>query len=158
MGSPARGGGSPGGGGVSGGGGARGPPALPRGEGTARLSPRDRPPFPHRAGLPFPHRTTLPRPPFPHRTALHRTALLPLDHPSPPGPPFPCTAQNFVLFFPLWGLLVEFWWFLKRHGAQMCTFGLLGCRVKPTQSVFLHSCLSARFGERCFQQRKRAEW
>ena len=45
-------------------------------------------------------------------------------------------AQNFALFFPspvpisfflsLSGcLLVEFWWCLKRRGAQMCTFGVL---------------------------------
>ena len=26
------------------------------------------------------------------------------------------------------GLLVEFWWCLKRRDAQMCTFGLSGCR------------------------------
>ena len=46
-------------------------------------------------------------------------------------------AQNFALFFSLppeisffllslGGLLVEFWWCLKRRGAQMCTFGVLG--------------------------------
>ena len=46
-------------------------------------------------------------------------------------------AQNFALFFPLpppisffllslEGLLVEFWWCLKRRGAQMCAFGVLG--------------------------------
>ena len=28
-------------------------------------------------------------------------------------------------------LLVEFWWCLKRRGAQMCTFEFSGCRVKP---------------------------
>ena len=38
---------------------------------------------------------------------------------------FPSPATKFVLFFPLWGLLVEFWWCLKRRGAQMCTFGVL---------------------------------
>ena len=65
--------------------------------------------------------------------------------PDPPsaGPPFPWTAQNFALFFlspspkisffllSLGGLLVEFWWCLKRRGAPMCTFGLSGCGVKP---------------------------
>ena len=47
-------------------------------------------------------------------------------------------AQNFALFFfPLppqnsffsslsEGLLVEFWWCLKRRGAQICTLGVLG--------------------------------
>ena len=59
------------------------------------------------------------------------------DSPSP-GPPFPWTAQNFALFFPLWVshhsflfffpsllvFLVEFWWCLKRRDAQMCTLGL----------------------------------
>ena len=46
-------------------------------------------------------------------------------------------ALNFALFFPLppqnsffsslsGGLLVEFWWCLKRRGAQVCTFGVLG--------------------------------
>ena len=50
-------------------------------------------------------------------------------------------TQNFALFLPCpatvslflchsGGLLVEFWC-LKHRGAQMCTFGLSGCRVKP---------------------------
>ena len=45
-------------------------------------------------------------------------------------------AQNFAFFFPLppqnsffsslsGGLLVEFWWCLKRRDAQMCAFGVL---------------------------------
>ena len=44
-------------------------------------------------------------------------------------------AQNFALFLPfpatvslflcLSGLLVEFWWCLKRRGPEMCTFGVL---------------------------------
>ena len=38
---------------------------------------------------------------------------------------FPSPATKFVLFSPLWGLLVDFWWCLKRRGAQMCTFGVL---------------------------------
>ena len=46
-----------------------------------------------------------------------RTAL-PQDRPSP-GPPLPWTA-----------LPQDRWWCLKRQGAQMCTFGLSGCRVK----------------------------
>ena len=41
------------------------------------------------------------------------------------------SRRNFHSFFSLWGLLVEFWLWLKRPGAQMCTFGLSGCRVKP---------------------------
>ena len=46
-------------------------------------------------------------------------------------------ARNFALFFPLsrfpfrsfclsGGLLVEFWWCLKRRDPQMCTFEVLG--------------------------------
>ena len=34
-------------------------------------------------------------------------------------------AAKFVLFFPLWGSSAEFWWCLKRRGAQMCAFGVL---------------------------------
>ena len=59
----------------------------------------------------------------------------------PPDPPLRRPAQNFVLFslsdsiFALFlslsgGLLVEFWWCLKRR-CQLCTFGLTCCRVKP---------------------------
>ena len=87
--------------------------------------PRDRP-FP---GPPFPG-PPFPGPPFPW-------TALPLDRPSP-GPPkislffLPSPATKFVLFFPLWGssrgILVVF---LKRRDAQMCTFRLSGCRVKP---------------------------
>ena len=56
-------------------------------------------------------------------------------------------AQNFALFFPLLpqnsffsslsgGLLVEFWWCLKRRGAQMCTFGVLwlSCEAPAARS------------------------
>ena len=44
---------------------------------------------------------------------------------------FPSPAPIFALFFSLsGGLLVEFWWCLKRR-CQLCTFGLTGCRVKP---------------------------
>ena len=35
---------------------------------------------------------------------------------------FPSPATKFVLFF---GLLVEFWWCLKRRSPEMCTFGVL---------------------------------
>ena len=38
---------------------------------------------------------------------------------------FPSPAAKFILFFS-GGLLVELWWCLKRRGAQMCTFGILG--------------------------------
>ena len=34
-------------------------------------------------------------------------------------------AAKFVLFFPLWGSSVEFWWCLKRRDAQMCAVGVL---------------------------------
>ena len=55
----------------------------------------------------------------------------------PSAGPLRRTAQNFALFFPsppqfsffllsLGGPFVEFWWGLKRRGAQMCTFGVLG--------------------------------
>ena len=58
-------------------------------------------------------------------------------------------ARNFALFFPLpphnsffssvsGGLLVEFWWCLKRRGAQMCTFGVLwlSCEAPPKRVHF----------------------
>ena len=66
---------------------------------------------------------------------------LPLGRPSPgppfPGPPFPGPPKISRFFFPLppqnsffsslsGGLLVEFWWCLKRRGPEMCTFGVLG--------------------------------
>ena len=38
---------------------------------------------------------------------------------------FPLPPQNSSVF-PLWGPFVEIWWCLKRRGAQMCTFGVLG--------------------------------
>ena len=92
-----------------------------------RLSPE--PPFP---GPPFPE-PPFPGPPFPGP-----------PFPGPPLPPFPWTlfpwtAQNFalfffpspaaklVLFFPLWAVFsLNFGGVLKRRGAQMCTFGVLG--------------------------------
>ena len=37
---------------------------------------------------------------------------------------------NFILSSLSGGFLVEFWWCLKRRDAQMCTFGLSGCRVR----------------------------
>ena len=57
--------------------------------------------------------------------------------PSKSGAPKRVEAQNFALFFPLppqfsffspslVDPFVEFWWCLKRQGAQMCTFGVLG--------------------------------
>ena len=48
-------------------------------------------------------------------------------------------------FFSLWGgLLVEFWW----RGAQMCTFGLSGCRVKPRRRFKPHQNSTRRPPER----------
>ena len=39
---------------------------------------------------------------------------------------FSRSHHNFLSFFPLLGgLLVEFWWCLKRRGPRMCTFGVL---------------------------------
>ena len=62
----------------------------------------------------------------------------PLSRPPSAGPPFPWTAQNFalllspagkfVLFFSLCVLSLNFGVFEDRD-AQMCTFGLSGCRV-----------------------------
>ena len=43
---------------------------------------------------------------------------------------FSLSAAKLVLSSLSGGLLVEFWWCLKRRGAQMCTFGLSGCRVR----------------------------
>ena len=39
---------------------------------------------------------------------------------------FPVPPQNSFFSSLSGGLLVEFWWCLKRRGAQMCTFGVLG--------------------------------
>ena len=39
---------------------------------------------------------------------------------------FPLPPQNLFFSSLSGGLLVEFWWCLKRRGAQMCTFGVLG--------------------------------
>ena len=73
-------------------------------------------------------------------TVLPGTAF-PLDRPSP-GPPFPCTAQNFALFFsspaairsflPSLGVFsLNFGGVFEGWDPEMCTFGLSGCRVKP---------------------------
>ena len=74
---------------------------------------------------------------------------------SPPsaGPPLfrtalRWTAQNFALFSPLppqnsffsflsGGLLVEFWWCLKRRDPQMCTFGVLGLSCENFRTTVL---------------------
>ena len=40
---------------------------------------------------------------------------------------FSLSRHSFLFFFPsLLVFFVEFWWCLKRRGAQMCTFGVLG--------------------------------
>ena len=39
---------------------------------------------------------------------------------------FPSPATIFFLSSLSWGLLVEFWWYLKRRGPEMSTFGVLG--------------------------------
>ena len=44
---------------------------------------------------------------------------------------FLLSRSHFRSFSLSGGLLVEFWWCLKRRDPQMCTFGLSGCRVKP---------------------------
>ena len=55
---------------------------------------------------------------------------------------FPSLAPIFVLFLSFsGGLLVEFWWCLKRRDPQMCTFGLSGCRVKPRWLLALFDAL-----------------
>ena len=48
---------------------------------------------------------------------------------------FPSPAEKFVLFFLSGGLLVDFWWCLKRPGTRMCTFGVLGlsCEAPAAQ-------------------------
>ena len=74
-------------------------------------------------GPPFPQDRPSPGPPFPW-TALQ------LDRPSP-GPPkislfFPSSAEKFVLFFPLWGLLVEFWWSFYKPGPSNVHVWALG--------------------------------
>ena len=59
------------------------------------------------------------------------------DRPAPDRPKFrsffsfPATIS---LFFCLW-LSSNFWWCLKCQDPQMCTFGLLGCPVKPRRQI-----------------------
>ena len=55
---------------------------------------------------------------------------LPLDRPKFRAC-FTLSRRKIRSFLPSGGLLVEFWWCLKRRDPQMCTFGLSGCRVKP---------------------------
>ena len=79
-------------------------------------------------------------PPSLRRTALRRTAISP-DRPSASLPKisrfFPLSRFHFRSFsIFLWGSLrgVFSWNFggvFEGRGAQMCTFGLSGCRVKP---------------------------
>ena len=51
--------------------------------------------------------------------------------PPPDRPKFRHSRSHFRSFSLSGGLLVEFWWCLKRQDPQMSTFGLSGCRVKP---------------------------
>ena len=74
------------------------------------------------------------------------------SHPqAPPSPdlPSPKTAQNFArLFFSrrnfrsflpsLGGLLVEFWWCLKRRDPRMCTFRVFGLSCEPSHPSGSH--------------------
>ena len=79
-----------------------------------------------------------------------------------PGTALPGTAQNFALFFSTLppqnscfsslsgGLFVEFWWCLKRRGAQMCTFGVLwlSCEAPAAENKNkkqVRVCSSLRF-------------
>ena len=41
----------------------------------------------------------------------------------------PSFPPQLSFFFLSWGPFVEFWWFLKRRGPEVCMFGLSGCRV-----------------------------
>ena len=43
--------------------------------------------------------------------------------------PFPPPFRSFCVSLGLF--LVEFWWCFEGRNLEMCTFGLLGCRVKP---------------------------
>ena len=56
---------------------------------------------------------------------------------------FSLSRHNFLSFgLPsLGGLLVEFWWCLKRWDPEMYTFGLSGCRVKPWRLCNAHTIL-----------------
>ena len=51
---------------------------------------------------------------------------------------FPLPPQNSFFSSLSGGLLVEFWWCLKRRGAQMCTFGVLwlSCEAPAQQTRF----------------------
>ena len=65
-----------------------------------------------------------------------RAPLLAPPRDLPSRPPktfvlFSLSRSHFRSFSLSGGLLVEFWWCLKRRDTQMCTFGLSGCRAKP---------------------------
>ena len=49
---------------------------------------------------------------------------------------FALSYRKFHSLFSFWGLLVEFWWCLKRRDAQMCTFGVLwlSCEAPAARS------------------------
>ena len=77
--------------------------------------------------------------------------------------------QNFALFFDLFrshfrsfslsgGLLVEFWWCLKRRDPQMCTFGVLGlsCEAPAARSDGGFR-IPARKKEKMKKKKKRSE-
>ncbi len=83
---------------------------------------------------------------------------------------FSLSRRKLHSFLPLWGLLVEFWWCLKRRGAQMCTFGVLGLSCEgrrgftrqPENSKRAHLSAPAlqtppKFNEKTPQERRKNE-
>ena len=69
--------------------------------------------------------TPLRRPTLSRKTPRHPASETPPPETPPPDRP------KFRSFFLSGGLLVEFWWCLKRRDTHMCTFGPLGLSCEP---------------------------
>ena len=60
---------------------------------------------------------------------------------------FSLSHHNFLSFLPFFvGLLVEFWWCLKRRDPLMCTFGVLGlsCETPAASRLVLEFRMNER--------------
>ena len=58
---------------------------------------------------------------------------------------FPSSAPMFALFSLSGGLLVEFWWCLKRRDPQMCTFGVLGLSCETLAALVTMMMIMSRY-------------
>ena len=58
---------------------------------------------------------------------------------------FPSSAPFFPFFSLSGGLLVEFWWCLKRRDPQMCTFGVLGLSCETLAALVTMMMIMSRY-------------